>query len=208
MRQRSTQPQTNWQYPPTFRAGATGSSGASGTPIGLTYSATGPLAVGVTTGTTTYLDLTSISGPPTKASVPQGMDDWSPNPTGHRIFMQPDGDNVYVAFGDAPATIGTLSATITTAIDGGTITGSTGKAAAAFTQTGSTASAAMKLINGTVYGPFEIPVGPPPGTTSGLPGQNDNVDQAGGRYSAMRYLGFVAGTTSAGVILRIWTGSD
>lgn len=211
MRRRGVTDQTNWSYPPIFRAGSTGGASGSTIPSGVSYPPAGMIVVGATTTTTTILDLTSISGPATKSTVQQGLDDWSPNPTGHRIMVQPDGDDIIVALADAPATLGALSATITTAIDGGTISGATGKAASTYTSSGGT-TAGMRLKNGVVYGPWDIPVGvAPPGiptlTSGGGPIQ-DNDALGGGRYSPARYLGFVAGATSAGVYLRIWPASD
>jgi hypothetical protein len=201
VRFRGVQPQTTWQYPPIFRTGATGGATGSTIPIGQTWVATGPAVFGVTTSTTTILDLTSLAPMPTKVQVPQGLDDWSPNPVGHRIMLQPDGDNIYIAFADNPTTLGSLGPTATTTIS------ATFQAITPFTQTGPTGSGCMKLINGTVYGPYEIPLGSTVGAPN-APVSQDNADLGAGKYSPARYLGFVAGTTSAGVFLRIWPASD
>lgn len=192
MRFRGYQPQTNWIMPPMFTAGVTGATGQ-------TYSASGPIVLGVTTGTPTILDLTTICGTPAKAPVSQGHDDWNPNPLGHRLLMQADGDNIYFAFGDSPASLATISPTAVTAVQSGQ-TGPTGAALATFTQAGGTSGCA-KLVKDAAPLPIELPPGrPPPGSPQ------DNADV--GRYSPARYLAFVAGSTSSGVYLRIWQGSD
>ena len=204
------EPQTNWIYPPIYRLGVTGGATGSTIPVGQTYAASGPITLGCTT-TPIIVDLTTLCGPPVKASVPQGNENWSPTPLGHRIAMQADGDNVYVAFGDSLAALGTISPTAVTAVQPGT-TGPTGAALNPFTSGGGTAgggtTTCIKIVKDSPF-PFlfELPVGAtvnPPGTVV----SQDNADYMGGKYSPARYMAFVAGATTVGVCLRIWPASD
>lgn len=191
MRHRGVQPQTNWLMPPMFTAGVTG-------PTGQTYAAAGPIVLAATT-TPTIIDLSTICGTPAKAAVPQGNDDWNPNPLGHRLLMQADGDNIYFAFGDSVASLAAISPTVVTGVTGASYGAS---ALSTFTQSGGTSGCA-KLVKDALPLPIELPIGrPPPGTPT------DNSDFGAGRYSPARYLAFVAGATSSGVFLRMWQGSD
>lgn len=192
MRQRGVQPQTHWLYPPIYTTGVTGSSGQ-------TVPATGPTNLAASP-TTTVVDLTTICGPPTKAPVPQGNDDWSPTPIGHRIMLQADGDNIYVAFGDSPTIFGTLAPSATTGTTGASFGAAAGSS---FTGGQGTTTTGMKLVKDVFYPPFELPIGrPPPGTPA------NNSDQAGGHYSPARYMAFASGTTGVSVYLRVWPVSD
>ena len=109
-----------------------------------------PMYGGITclaaTSTEVDLDLTTIAGTPAKANVTAGMDDYNPNPEGHYLSLQADGGDVYVAFADTLAHLGTLS---TTAVS--TVTANA--AVTRFTATGT-----IKIPNGTTL-QVKLPIG-------------------------------------------------
>ena len=199
--------QADFVMPPMYTTGATGNTGfttgaGNTTPLGQTYPPTGPSIFAVNT-TPTVLDLTSICGTGAKARVVQGTDDYDPDPIGHYFTMQADGDDIYYVFSDSVGGGLNMGVTAVTAIDGGTITGATGKASAPLTSTGGTLGGgtigAVKLPNNTSKD-FKLPVGTP---TVGKP--YDNADPIG-IYSPARYLTFRS-NTGLTVYLRVWQSS-
>ncbi len=198
--------QSDWVMPPMFTTGVTGgtagSVNAQGVVVGVgqTYPPTGPSVFACNT-TPVVLDLTTICGTGAKARVPLGNDDWNPDPIAHYITLEADGDDIYYAFGDSVAAVGTIQPTAVTAIQSGA-TGPTGMALAAFTA-GSTlgggTTGCLKLPNNTSKD-FKLPVGAAP---IGTP--NDNSDVIG-KYSPARYLAFRS-NTGATVYLRIYQSS-
>lgn len=211
MRFRGVQPQTNWLQPPMYRGGMTGNTLGGGTlvSLGQTWPPSGPIVVAVTFGAPVIIDLTTVCGTGSKASVGSGQDDYNPNPIGHNIYIQADGDNLYGVFGDSAASVTGISPTQVTAIDGGTISGNTGAAIHPFTSSGSTllgpTLGCMKFVKDSVPLPIAIPIGHAP---PGSPQNNADV----GKYSPARYLSLVAGnsgsTAGAPAYARIWQGSD
>jgi hypothetical protein len=191
--------QADWVMPPMFTTGATGSTAGAPGGVGQTYPPTGPVVVQLNT-TPIIIDLTTMCGTGAKAAVTQGADDWNPNPAGHYLTLEADGDDIYYAFGDSVAALGTITPTAVTAVQAGT-TGPTGALLAPFTA-GSTlgggTTGCLKLPNNTSKD-FKLPVGrPPPGTPY------DNADA--NRYSPSRYLA-VRSNTGATVYLRMYQSS-
>lgn len=210
MRHRGITPQTNWLYPPMFRTGFTGGSAGATWSVGQTYPYSGPLVLGVTSSTVpTILDFTTMGPVSSKVSAPMGTDEWSPNPIGHRVMMQADGDNIYMACGDSIAALGTIAAAAVTGVTGVSYgAGALNPFTAGGGTVGGGTTGCMKLVKDVVYGPFELPLGSPPMATAAAQPAYDNADYAAGRYSPARYLAAIGGVTGVSVYLRIWPVSD
>jgi hypothetical protein len=123
------------------------------------------------------VDLTSYPvGTQAKASITIGNDDYNPNPTGHFLYLEAQGCDIYVAFGPSFASLSGISATAVS-----TVNGSTG------------------VITPVTGGTFCIPQGKavrwkiPP--SQGTP---DNADV--GASSPARFLGFITTTGTSGIL--------
>lgn len=149
-----------------------------------------PMYSGITclsaSSTEVDLDLTTIAGTPAKSGLTVGGDDYNPNPIGHYLSLQADGGDVYVAFADQLAHLGTLSTTAVTTV-------TSNKAGTTSTVTG-----VVRIPNGTTL-QVKLPWG---NTPSGKPIDNADV----GTYSPSRYLGFLCATGVTST-LRIWQSS-
>lgn len=128
------------------------------------------------------IDLTTLPGSHMNDGLPLGNDIYNPNPTGHFLFMQPDGGDVYVAFGPSVASLTTSNALSTSAVS--TVSNN------AVTQV---AGGTLCLKNGVLYR-FKIPKSQ---------GTRDDADV--GASSPARFLGFIMATGTA--TLRLYQGS-
>lgn len=164
-----------WTMPPMLTKAVNSGTGQ--------YLATGPTVLAATTAPV-VVDLTTICGTGAKASVPVGAEDYDPNPIGHFLYMQADGDDIYYCFGSDVTTIGTISPTAVSTV-------TANLAVTTFTATG-----CLRLPQGILL-PYKLPVGsPPPGSPQ------DNADV--GRYSPARFLAFRTNTLSSSCYLRLF----
>lgn len=85
--------------------------------------ATGTLTATMNFAATTsvaIVDLTQCPGTRARASISIGSDDYDPNPTGHFLYLEAQGCDIYVAFGPTFASLASLSATAVSTVDGTT----------------------------------------------------------------------------------------
>lgn len=150
---------------------------------GGTGTAPGVVAIAATSSAGA-LDLTQVPGSKLNAAKQLGNDAYNPNPTGHFLFMEADGTDIYVVFGPSLASISAGNAPLSTAVS--TVDGSGNLTLVA--------QGALKLVNGTFYR-FLLP--PNIGT-------RDNADV--GAFSPARFLGFVTASGTSGT-LRVYQGS-
>lgn len=151
-------------------------AGGSGT-------APGVIAIAATSSAA-LLDLTTMPGARVNAGLTAGNDSYNPNPTGHFLFMEADGTDVYIVFGPSKASVSAGNAPLSSAV-------STVDANGVLTQV---AQGCLKLVNGTFYR-FLLPANT---------GTRDDSDV--GTLSPARWLGFVTASGTTGT-LRIYQGS-
>jgi hypothetical protein len=126
-------------------------------------------------------DLTTMPGTAAKAVLTIAADDYNPNPTGHFVYCEAVGADIYVGFGPTFASLSALSATAVS-----TVNGTTG---------------AVTLVAG---GSFCIPQGK--AVRFRIPssqGTRDNADV--GASSPARFIGFL--TLANTGILQVYQSS-